>query len=107
MSRRPHWVRLLRPPCAYSSDSDVHTTARAERAAVTAAGGARRGCLVLDDHQALRILAIPIAVGVALALLRILVAQAELQAIVAGLQAGILQGLLQLRRVAAQQIERF
>src|SRR5437868_5333626 len=86
------------------SDPDVYAAARTERASIAEAGCARCCRIVLDDNKPLRVLAV--ASAVVLALLRVLVAQAELQATVAGLQAGVLQGLLQLRRVAAQQIER-
>ena len=60
----------------------------------------------LVDHQTLRLAAGLVVVGVVLAGLR-LVAQAELQAAAAGLQAGVVQRLLQLRRVLPQHRQRF
>src|SRR5438132_10810358 len=80
-----------------SLNPDIQAAARAEHAAI-AAGDRRRHGLVLGDDQAL---------GVGIGLVAVLprgrlVAQRELQAVVAGGEARIIERALQLRRVLAQ-----
>src|ERR1700744_660662 len=89
---------------ALSSNADVHAAARSEHPAVCSSRRRGGGGLFGVDHQPLRV-----AVTVVAAVLSggRLVAQAELQAAVAGLEAGVAQGLLQLRRVLLQHRQRF
>src|SRR5260221_9968885 len=85
-----------------SSDPDINAAARLEHAAIGSSRDRRGDRLVIADHQPLRVAAGFIAVLSG----RGLVAQAELQAAIAGLQSGVIQRALQLRRVLAQHRQR-
>src|SRR5262245_13368148 len=91
------WLRLSSP---YLSplDPDVDATARPERASVRPPDYCGGNTVVIADDQPLRLRGLLIVVAVVLPR-RGLVAQAELQAAAAGLQTGVVQRLLQLRRV--------
>src|SRR5262245_40810927 len=77
-----------------SSDPDVNAAARTEHAAIGTSRHHGRYRVVFIDHQTLRLAAALVAVVVLAG--RRLIAQAELQAAVAGLQSGIVQRLLKL-----------
>src|SRR3954451_15435580 len=83
-----------------SSDSDVDAAARSEHAAIGSSRDRRGGDgIVFADHQPLRVAAIVVA---AVLSGRRLVAQAELQSAAVGLESGVVQRPLQLRRVLTQ-----
>ena len=96
------WLRLLpcRPPQTLMS-----TPPLTEHPAIGTSGDRRGDGVFLVDHQTLR-LAAGLCCWIVLAG-RGLVAQAELQAAAAGLQAGVVQRLLQLRRILPQHRQRF
>src|SRR5262249_27431317 len=88
------------PAMTASLHLDIHAAVRSEHAAIGPARNGGRDHLVLADHQPLgiaaRLIVVVLVVG------RRLVAQAELQAAAAGLQAGIVERLLELRRILLQ-----
>src|SRR3984893_17473768 len=87
-----------------SSDPDIDAAARSEHAAIALSRDCRGDGIFVADHQPLRV-----AWRVVAAVLagRRLVAQAELQAAVAGLESGVVERLLQLRCVLAQHRQCF
>lgn len=86
-----------------SSNPDIDAAARSEHAAVGSSRDLCRNGVFFGDDDALRIAA---GAVVAIAPRRRLVAQAELQSRVAGLQTGVFQRLLKPRRIVTQHVER-
>src|ERR1035441_3576271 len=86
-----------------SSDPDVDAAARSERAAISSSRDCRGDGVFFADHQPLGV-----AAGLVAAILTgcRLIAQAELQAAAAGLEAGVVQRALQLRCVLLQHRQR-
>src|SRR3954453_7197264 len=91
--------------CEYSSHSDVDAAARSEHAAVAAAYGRGGSCVFVADDQPACVAVIVVALAGVLPR-RILVAQAEGEPVAAGLEAGIVERALQLRRVLPQHRQR-
>src|SRR6195952_2615361 len=87
-----------------SSDADVDAAARSEHAAIGSPRDRRGDRVFFTDDQTLRI-----AAGLVAAVLarRGLIAQAELQPAIAGLETGVIQRALQLGGVLAQHRQRF
>jgi hypothetical protein len=85
---------------ALPSDADVEPAAAGGEAAVIDQNGFGDGARVLDVEGRR---GGTVVVGL---LLRALVAQRELQSVLRGLQPGILEGAIEIRCVAAEQVER-
>src|SRR5258708_8863060 len=89
----------------YSSHSDVDAAARSEHAAVAAPHRRGGSCVFVADDQPAGVAVIVVVVAGVLPR-RILVAQAEGKPVAAGLQPGIVERALQLRRVLLQHRQR-
>src|SRR5262249_4970494 len=87
-----------------TSYADVEAAALAVQAAVVS-GGFDQGYIVGGGKEHARAARRAVVLGNLVLRAGALVAQGELQAVAAGLEAGVLQGALELRRVAAQHVE--